>query len=277
MLPAIKELLQQISFGLSGSICSIHFNSKNLESLAQTCATVEKRYITFGRQTLKSRMTLSFWSQILTSHGSPNPKRTIQRNYYMLPWWYSAIKGTVLWRFCHRRMRPPRPRFSRFTPAKRFSFLLMQSAGQLERSSRYSHPVGALVELHHQPHHQRLDSPLSGKFWYCPFSPFRFRTRKCTIWMRGGENRHQDIWVGVACRMCFFFGALRFVTLQQDSSLGLTQCPCFIAAETLRVVSRLQSRRRFANPNPTPFLLHFRAFPPSAAHVRRVHHVHGGH
>ena len=46
--------VQQISFGLSCSICSIHPSSKNLEGSAEKFVTVEKRYIAFGLQPQKS-------------------------------------------------------------------------------------------------------------------------------------------------------------------------------------------------------------------------------
>ena len=47
-------LLQQISSGLSGSTCSIHFSSKKSRRIGRNIATVEKRYIAFGRQPPKS-------------------------------------------------------------------------------------------------------------------------------------------------------------------------------------------------------------------------------
>ena len=46
--------IQQISFGLSGSACSVHSSSKNLECSAKTFATMEEPYIEISAQTPKN-------------------------------------------------------------------------------------------------------------------------------------------------------------------------------------------------------------------------------
>ena len=63
-----KEILLQIFFGLSGSICSIHSSSKNLECSAEPFATVEKQYIACGQQTPKS------------SNGHENPRYLVEKS-----------------------------------------------------------------------------------------------------------------------------------------------------------------------------------------------------
>ena len=65
-------------FALSGSICAMHSNSKNLESLAKTLATVENPYIEYSRQPPKisngHEKTEIFGTKIVTSLRKPKSK-----------------------------------------------------------------------------------------------------------------------------------------------------------------------------------------------------------